>query len=339
MLERQGKSNHRERVLFALTISTCLLASTSAVITAWVALQVLERLPERANCPSATVTVEKPRATSSPEREADARPPAKSESASVETAPVGQSLGAPRAGALFGGERLEPGEGYVIRNARASYGTKTTIAHVRGVIAEVREQHPRVHPLVIGDLSSELGGRLLGHFSHQSGRDVDLGLYYRTRPEGFPERFVEAHRDNLHYSATFGLLEALWRTSSEAGGVEWILLDYEVQRMLYLWAKRRGGVPQDTLDHIFQYPHGPTATRGLVRHFPQHRDHLHVRFACAPGDLHCTSPEGPPVADNGLDRAPEDGARPHTRRVSQATSEHREREHEDVERESSHDLP
>lgn len=340
MLDGQSRANHRDRVLFVLTISTCLLASASAVVTAWVALQVLERLPERTTCVTAPAPAPEPRPPETATERAvdDARPPATPrEPPRVETTAVGQSVGAPRAGALFGGERLQPGEGYVIRNARASYGTKTTVAHLREVIAEVREQHPRVHPLVVGDLSSELGGRLLGHFSHQSGRDVDLGLYYRTRPEGYPERFVEAHRDNLHFGATFALLEALWRTTSEPGGVEWILLDYDVQRMLYLWAKRRG-TPPDALERMFQYPHGPTAPRGLVRHFPQHRDHLHVRFACAPDDPHCTSPEGPPVPEVGVERTqPDDAERPKMRRTTRR-SERRAIDRDD-DREDARDLP
>src|SRR5690606_18317973 len=113
-----------------------------------------------------------------------------------------------------------------------------------------RREHRHLHDLVVGDLSSELGGRLLGHFSHQSGRDVDLGLFYRRRPEGYPERFIEARRDNLHFKATFALLEALADTVDEPGGVEWILLDYELQRMLYVWGKRQK-IPAETLDRIF----------------------------------------------------------------------------------------
>src|SRR5690606_1410880 len=153
MLDGQSRTNHRDRVLFVLTISTCLLASASAVVTAWVALQVLERLPERTTCVTAPAPAPEPRPPETATERAvdDARPPATPrEPPRVETTAVGQSVGAPRAGALFGGERLQPGEGYVIRNARASYGTKTTVAHLREVIAEVREQHPRVHPLVVG---------------------------------------------------------------------------------------------------------------------------------------------------------------------------------------------
>lgn len=228
---------------------------------------------------------------SAPEVPLSSEPPPGSDAAFPSVA--GQSVGMPRAGALYGGRQLEPGEGYIVRDPVRAWGTDTTIRHIQAAVAQVRERFPRIHRLVVGDLSTQTGGRLLGHFSHQSGRDVDLGFYYRQRPVDYPQRFVQANADNLHFRATFALLEALAETAGEPDGVEWILVDYRLQKMLHRWAKRQG-YDDAVLDRLFQYPHGATAERGLLRHFPEHSDHMHVRFKCPLTDPHCASPPGPP---------------------------------------------
>lgn len=56
-----------------------------------------------------------------------------------------------------------------------------------------------------------------------------------------------------------------------------IFLDYEVQARLYKFARGRG-TPEADLEAIFQYPRGKDALVGIVRHWPHHTDHLHVRF-------------------------------------------------------------
>ena len=37
----------------------------------------------------------------------------------------------------------------------------------------------------------------------------------------------------------------------------------------------------------FQWPHGRDQQAGIIRHAPGHRDHVHVRFACAAHDREC----------------------------------------------------
>jgi murein endopeptidase len=172
------------------------------------------------------------------------------------------------------------------------------VSHIQASIEHVRQRFPRVHRVAVGDLSAKFGGLLSGHFSHQSGRDVDLGLYYRKRPLEYPQRFTRASGDNLHFRATWALLEALAATISDPEGVEWILLDYRVQRTLYSWLQRHG-VNREALGRMFQYPHGPDAKVGLVRHFPGHDNHLHVRFKCPATDQYCQPSMGPFEAVHG----------------------------------------
>ena len=227
-----------------------------------------------------------------------------------ELSSLGQSLGAPRRGALFGGRKIESGPGHWVRNPERAFATDATIDHLEAVFEQIRPETRKAHKLVVGDLSWQVGGFLPGHFSHQSGRDVDLGLFYRVRPPGFPGRSVDGTKDNLHYRATLTLLMALADTAESPTGVEWILLDYRLQRLLYKYARRQG-VDTAELDVLFQFPRKPTAREGIVRHFPGHANHMHVRFKCPPDSPTCVSTvNGPPQTWNGEDEPALPGSHP-----------------------------
>ncbi len=174
------------------------------------------------------------------------------------------------------GERLPGDDGYVIRRPSRAYGASHVIDHLRSAIAVVRALYPDVHTLAIGDLSAEHGGKLDNHVSHQTGVDVDVGFYFRRVPAGYPERFASAD-SNLDLEATWALVTAFARTAPLDNGVEMIFLDYAVQRRLYDWAHKRG-TPTEDLEALLQYPRGKDAHGALVRHWPNHGDHLHVRF-------------------------------------------------------------
>ncbi len=204
-----------------------------------------------------------------------------------EPAPIlGQSLGLPWRGRLRDADRLTEGDGYLLRRPHRTFGTRTTIAHVERVLAELRRKFPHLHTLAIGDLSSESGGRISEHRSHQSGRDIDLGLYFFEKPAGYPERFVVATEDTLDAAATWALVSALVDTAEQDGGLAVIFLDYGVQGILYRWALA-DGVDQEHLGRVFQYPRGRHAGAGLVRHAPNHADHIHARFRCASDETGC----------------------------------------------------
>jgi murein endopeptidase len=201
-------------------------------------------------------------------------------------APIhGQSVGVPWSGRLRDATRLADGDGYVIRRPNRSYGTRTTVEYVSRVIADVREQFPDQHVLAIGDISAEDGGQITDHHSHQSGRDVDIGLYYDEQPDGYPDSFVTATADNLDCAATFALIDGFAATRNKDGGVQMIFLDFDVQGLLYHWAKDHD-VDDDKLERLFQYPQRG-ASDALVRHEPNHANHMHVRFTCADGDSAC----------------------------------------------------
>lgn len=198
---------------------------------------------------------------------------------------LGQSIGKPWRGKLEKPSRLRAGRGYLIRRPERAFGTRKLVDTVRDAVAAVRADHPRVHTLAIGDLSARRGGRITEHHSHQSGRDVDVGFYFKRKPKGYPESFAAGSAANLDLAATWDLLVAFARTADDPGGVQAIFLDYDVQGLLHDWARDRG-VSATYLDRLFQYPDGRGAS-GLVRHEPHHDDHFHIRLQCPPGDPGC----------------------------------------------------
>lgn len=196
----------------------------------------------------------------------------------------GQSIGKPWAGKLKQPARLVDGRGYHVRRPARAYGATHVVRTVERAIRAVRKRFPRVHTLAIGDLSAKKGGAISEHRSHQSGRDIDLGFYFKKKPKGYPASFVGHDEATLDLAATWALLYAFARTADSPGGVQAIFVDYDVQEKLYEWALDHN-VPKDYLDKIFQYPN--PGGSGLVRHVDNHHDHFHIRFQCPANDAGC----------------------------------------------------
>lgn len=172
--------------------------------------------------------------------------------------------------------RMPKGEGYELRRPSRAFGEVHVLDHLQRAIAEVRALYPDLHTLAIGDISARGGGKLSNHLSHRTGLDVDVGFYFTRVPAGYPDAFAPATAD-LDLQATWALLTAFTRTAGLDTGVQMIFLDYDVQARLYEFAKQRG-TPASDLAAIFQYPRGKDAFAGIVRHWPHHADHMHVRF-------------------------------------------------------------
>ena len=198
----------------------------------------------------------------------------------------GQSVGACWQGYLRDPAKLEQADGWYIRRPYRSYGTQSTVDFVQRVLTDVVDRFPDIHTIAIGDISAEHGGQISEHSSHQSGRDIDVGLIFFDKPSGYPQTFVAGTEDNLDLEATFVLVEEFAKTSQEAGGVQMIFLDFNLQGLLYNWALENGE-SETYLAKLFQYPHGRGASAGIVRHEPNHGDHMHVRFRCPSGDTAC----------------------------------------------------
>jgi murein endopeptidase/LysM repeat protein len=200
---------------------------------------------------------------------------------------IGQSIGRPQRGYLVSGRHMpRNARAYYLRRPERAWGTDQTVELILRAIRQVRRRYPRVHPLAIGDISARHGGRLTMHGSHQSGRDADIGFYFRKPPRGYPKGFAVATAANLDFRATWAFISALCRTADDKLGVERIYMTYRTQALFHRLA-RKHGVSRALLDKWFQYPRGRRADHGIIRHEPGHEEHIHVRFRCAPDDPEC----------------------------------------------------
>jgi murein endopeptidase len=130
---------------------------------------------------------------------------------------------------------------------------------------------------MLGSMSRQRGGPLGGHKSHQTGRDLDVGL--PRKPGVSPWKTLTRHR--IDWQAAWALVRAL-----ADADVAVIYLDYGRQRWLRD-AAREAGATDEEIRRVLQYPRGSAARRGIVRHADGHTGHLHVRFRCGPCETEC----------------------------------------------------
>jgi murein endopeptidase len=187
-----------------------------------------------------------------------------------------RSIGAPWSGRLQAPARLRGGDGYHIRRPWRTYATRTTVAFVKEAIDDTLDAFPKAHVLAIGDLSQEAGGWISEHASHQSGRDVDIGLFFKKKPEGYPAKFIRATSTTLDAAATWKLVSSFARTQDDDGGAQFIFLDERLQHVLVSWAEKNK-VSEKRIRQV----------QRVLRHEPNHADHIHVRFKCRDRDTSC----------------------------------------------------
>jgi penicillin-insensitive murein endopeptidase len=178
------------------------------------------------------------------------------------------SVGAPGSALLINPVALEQNPFWEIAARAVVHGTQETIDAIGTALTKVHEVFPDAPPIVVGDISDEDGGRLKRHKSHQGGRDVDLGFFFKS---GAAQQFVAGTAANLDLAKNWVLVRSLVTCTD----VETILLDTRIQRVLYKYAL---GIGEDKawLDTVFHFARG--AKSAIVKHVAGHRNHYHVRF-------------------------------------------------------------
>lgn len=178
------------------------------------------------------------------------------------------SVGAPNRGQLIAGVPLEDDEFFHVVHPEAAYGTEETIFYLKRAIQQVHTAFPNTPRLYVGHLSREGGGYLSPHKSHQSGRDVDLGFFYK----GGENWYRVGTPQNLDLPRNWTLVRALITDTD----VEMIFVASYIQRMLESYAISQGEDPA-WLEAVFR---GTSGRPPLLRHAPGHANHFHVRFYC-----------------------------------------------------------
>lgn len=180
--------------------------------------------------------------------------------------------------ALPDGVLLPELPGLLVRwDPRRSWGTPALVDTLVTAAERVEAAAPWLDPVLVGDMSRQYGGPLGGHREHRSGRDADVGLYMTGGVQPL-DGFVDVPPSRLDAAATWLLVQSL----VETGNVEWILLDPALIQRLRGHVLDHRLLPRDLLDEILPARDGDTSA--LVRGARAHRNHLHVRVRCEPGD-------------------------------------------------------
>jgi penicillin-insensitive murein DD-endopeptidase len=135
--------------------------------------------------------------------------------------------------------------------------------------------------LMVGDLSSEDGGPLAGHRSHQSGRDADVGFYVRdARGQSVvTPRFLAFDGDGKAKNGS-GLVFDEYRNwllvqswvRDDRAGLSHIFVSRPLRERLLAYARRHPSFSKyvDEVAVLLKQPKSVSA----------HDDHFHVRISC-----------------------------------------------------------
>ncbi len=175
------------------------------------------------------------------------------------------SIGFTDSGRLINAEPFPATGGpWVVVDPPKTYATHETIDFLTSVFRAVDKQFPGGPPARVNHISAKEGGWIRPHRSHQSGRDVDIGFYYKEMPGA-------RVRDRSRYmdlARNWAMIRDIVATTD----VQMILVDRAIQRTLYNYALSLGE-DRAWLDTLF---HAGAAS--LIKHARHHRDHFHVRF-------------------------------------------------------------
>ncbi len=192
------------------------------------------------------------------------------------------SVGSPARGWQLRAKRLRPSPFLVVKDSsqRAAFGHPALVLMLRRTARQM-VHNTNSEPLVVGDLSTEYGGPLYGHRSHQSGRDADVG-FFALDAEGKPkpiERFVAydsegraKDRSGLRFDDYRNWLMVLTWMKDERADIKYVFVASHLRRRLLEFARSHPAFSKyaDDAAKFLLQPSNSSA----------HDDHFHVRIAC-----------------------------------------------------------
>jgi penicillin-insensitive murein endopeptidase len=210
------------------------------------------------------------------------------------------SVGMPNQGVQTGAVELPAqGKGYTRYRPKGTnhWGRPHLVSALTRIAAEIEDELPG-SMLVIGDLGAQAGGKIPGHASHRSGRDVDL-LFYTLTPGGAPiasPGFVRFEADALAVVPDSGdyvrldvarqwLLVKKLVNDAEIS-VQFLFVSKPLEALLMDYARARGEPLE--LQHRAQ-----TVMLQPGDSLP-HDDHFHLRVACSPDETQAGCSGGGP---------------------------------------------
>lgn len=192
------------------------------------------------------------------------------------------SVGSPADGWQLRAKRLRPTPHLRLKNPerRASYGHPALVLMLHRT-AEQLAREAKGPPLLVGDLSTEFGGPLTRHRSHQSGRDADVAFFAvdakgRSQPL---DRFVAFDGEGKAKDGSGlrfddyrnWLMVQMWLRDQRAV-VRYVFVSTALRRRLLAFAQARPA---------FRKYVGPASALLLQpKNSSAHDDHFHVRIGC-----------------------------------------------------------
>jgi murein endopeptidase len=175
------------------------------------------------------------------------------------------SVGFADQGRLIGAVQLEDGDAWTVARRDLSWGTQETIDGLVAAFRAVRAEYPDARAR-LSHIGLQSGGWLRPHKSHQSGRDADLGFFYKGagRPGGKPRSIAKA----FDAPRNWALVKALVTQSD----IQIIWVDRGIQKLLRDHALKVGE-DRAWVDRLFR-----AGKESVVQHARRHHDHFHVRF-------------------------------------------------------------
>jgi murein endopeptidase len=171
------------------------------------------------------------------------------------------SVGFADRGRVLNAVQMPADPAWIVERPPYSFATRETVEALSLAFRSVRKQFPDSAPARLSHVGTKEGGYLRPHRSHQSGRDADIGFFYRG--DRFPPRGVPRER-LIDPARNWALIRALITETD----VQVILVDQGIQHVLHRHALAIGEDPR-WLSQVFG---------GMVKHARRHRDHFHVRF-------------------------------------------------------------
>jgi murein endopeptidase len=192
-----------------------------------------------------------------------------------------QSIGSPNRGKLRNGMPLPEGESWRLRPVRRrAYGTHTVVTALVDAFESYGQAFPDGPKIRVGELAKRTGGRVSPHASHRSGRDVDIGYIFRGDDNG-KDRWRNMTERNFDAEKNWHLI----REIIASGHVQTIYVSKKLQKLLHREARKTLSEPE--LAALFEYPRTEQSPHATIQHWRGHHDHMHVRFACEPGNRRC----------------------------------------------------
>ncbi|MFO0593216.1 MAG: penicillin-insensitive murein endopeptidase [Polyangiaceae bacterium] len=193
------------------------------------------------------------------------------------------SIGAPNKGRLQGGIKLKSSRSLKVREHAHSWGLPALVKLLQRAAGKVAKHHPK-SVMLVGDLSQKSGGSLVGHNSHQTGRDADVGFYVAnsTGKPAAMNRFVAFDGTGKSQAVTWAqfddarnwaLVEALLTDKDTT--VRYIFVSMPLRARVLAFAKKEK-VAKDLYQRAETVLMSP-------RDADVHDDHFHVRIACPEG--------------------------------------------------------